>query len=103
MESDQLKLLARGVVPIDEAVASDGSYGLRIFVDAPEAIPAVASVLTRARDTSGPRGCGPISFCLMDAALPGEVDIALAEPYPVTPQIKGALKSLGGVVTVEEI
>jgi DNA polymerase-3 subunit alpha len=35
--------------------------------------------------------------------LPGEVDVLLGEDFPVSPQIKGALKSLGGVVMVEEV
>ena len=48
-ESEQLKLLARGVTPIDNAIADVTSAGLRVFVDAPEAIPAVAGVLDRAR------------------------------------------------------
>jgi DNA polymerase-3 subunit alpha len=32
-----------------------------------------------------------------------EVDALLGENLPVSPQIKGALKSLPGVVTVEEV
>ena len=38
----------------------------------------------------------------MHPELPGEVEIALPEPYPMTPQIVGALKTLPGVVHVEE-
>jgi DNA polymerase-3 subunit alpha len=48
-------------------------------------------------------GRGPIYFCLMDAGLPGEVEVKAGKEYPVSPQIKGALKSLGGVVMVEEV
>jgi DNA polymerase-3 subunit alpha len=32
-----------------------------------------------------------------------EVEALVGEDLPVSPQIKGALKSLGGVVTVEEV
>ena len=39
----------------------------------------------------------------MNDQLPGEVEVQLAMDYPVTPQIKGAIKSLGGVVTVEDV
>jgi DNA polymerase-3 subunit alpha len=35
--------------------------------------------------------------------LPGEVDVLLGDDFPVNPQIKGALKSLSGVMTVEEL
>ena len=33
----------------------------------------------------------------------GEVELDLGEEFPVTPQIKGAIKSLGGVLEVEDI
>ena len=48
-------------------------------------------------------GRGPIYFCLMDPALPGEVEIDLGQDFPVNPKIKGALRSLSGVIEVEEV
>ncbi|WP_371225337.1 DNA polymerase III subunit alpha [Roseovarius sp. 2305UL8-3] len=102
MESDQLKLLCRAVQPIDGVVADAGAAGLRIFVDDAAAITSVANVLENAAQTVTNGGRGPIHFCLMDPGLPGEVEVASGREYPVNPQIKGALKSLGGVVLVEE-
>ncbi len=102
MESDQLKLLCRAVQPIDGVVADAGAAGLRIFVDDAAAITSVANVLENAAQTVTSGGRGPIHFCLMDPGLPGEVEVASGREYPVNPQIKGALKSLGGVVMVEE-
>jgi len=49
------------------------------------------------------KGRGPVQLCLLDADLPGEVEVLLGEDFPVNPQIKGALKSLEGVVMVEEV
>jgi DNA polymerase-3 subunit alpha len=103
MESDQLKLLGRSVAPVDMAVADAGSIGLRVFVDAPEAVAAVAQVLEGARSAARAAGKGPIQLCLMDPSLPGEVEVDLGFEYPVTPQIKGAIRSLGGVLEVQEI
>ncbi|SMX31288.1 DNA polymerase III subunit alpha [Actibacterium lipolyticum] len=103
MESEQLKLLARGVQPIDNVVADAGSMGLKVFIDDGSAVAAVAGVLERAKNESGMRGRGPVQFCLMAPDLPGEVEIALAEDFPVNPQIKGAIKSLPGVMMVEEV
>ncbi|MBB05794.1 MAG: DNA polymerase III subunit alpha [Pseudooceanicola sp.] len=103
MESDQLKLLARGVAPLDTVVADAGGTGLKIFVEAPEALVAVAEVLENASKGAARVARGPISFCVMGAGLPGEVEIDAGQDYPVTPQIKGAIKSLNGVMTVEEI
>ncbi|MGB7242370.1 MAG: DNA polymerase III subunit alpha [Sulfitobacter sp.] len=103
LEADQLKLLGRSVAPIDVVVADAGSMGLRIFVDAPDAITAVANVLDGAKQAVKSAGRGPIQFCLMDPGLPGEVEVDLGQEFPVTPQIKGAIKSLTGVLEVEEI
>ena len=32
-----------------------------------------------------------------------EIDLTLPTPYPVTPQIRGAIKAMQGVVMVEEV
>jgi len=103
LESDQLKLLARSVVPLDGAIADAGATGLRIFIDNLDSVPSVASVLQQAAGTSKRGGKGPIYFCLLNADLPGEVEIDIGQEFPVTPQIKGAIKSLGGVLQVEEL
>ncbi|NNF73115.1 MAG: DNA polymerase III subunit alpha, partial [Rhodobacteraceae bacterium] len=103
MEAEQLKLLARSIVPIDTVVADAGQAGLRVFVDQDDAIGAVAGLLGRARGESGLAGRGEVQLCLMSLDLPGEVDVSLGTDFPVTPQIKGALKSLPGVVTVEDV
>ena len=102
-EAEQLRLLARSVAPIDDLVADAGAAGFRVFLDRAEAVATVASVLERARREAKPRARGPISLCLMAPDLPGEVEVALGEALPVTPQVRGALKSLAGVVTVEEL
>lgn len=102
IESEQLKLLGRSIAPIDSAVAAGGG-GLMIYLDAPDAVGMVASVLNRAREDQKIRARGPVTLCLMDRNLPGEVEVSLGDDFPVTPQIKGAIKSLGGVITVEDL
>ena len=103
MENDQLKLLARSVQPIDGVVADAGSMGLRIFVDTPDVIPSVATVLTNAAEAVKRAGRGPVVFCLLNKDLPGEVEVDSGQEFAINPQIKGAIKSLDGVVAVEEI
>ncbi len=103
LEADQLKLLGRSVSPIDTAVTDVSSQGLRVFLDGPEAIPSVASILDNAMRDGVKGGRGPIYFCLMKDDLPGEVEVDLGRDFPVNPQIRGALRSLGGVIEVEEV
>ena len=103
MEAEQLKLLARSAAPVDTVVADAGQSGLRVFVDQGDAVGTVAALLDRAKGESGLGGRGPVQLCLMAPDLPGEVELVVGEDFPVNPQIKGALKSLPGVVTVEEV
>jgi len=102
LEGDQLKLLARSVQLVDTAVADAASMGLRVIVNDVQAIPSVARVLENATQGAPQRGRGPVNFLLMAPDLPGEVEMALNASFLVNPQIKGAIRSLGGVVTVEE-
>ena len=99
MEADQLKLLARGFQPVETVVAGAGGMGLKVFIEQAEALPHIASVLDQAKA----RSRGPVQLCLIDPALPGEVEMTLPQDYPLNSQVKGALKSLPGVMTVEEI
>ncbi len=101
-EGGQLKLLARAVQGVDGVAAQAGSMGLKVFVETEAAVSSVSSVLDRAVKDGNSRSGGPVVFCLTNADLPGEVEILLPKDYPINPQIKGAIKSLGGVITVEE-
>ncbi|MEL6608900.1 MAG: DNA polymerase III subunit alpha, partial [Pseudomonadota bacterium] len=103
LEADQLKLLGRSVGPIDNAVAASGAAGLRVFVEDATAVPSVATVLKDLGEKASRGAKGPIYFCLMDPSLPGEVEVELGDGFPVSPQIKSALKSLSGVMMVEEL
>ena len=103
MEADQLKLLGRSVAPVDIAIADAGSNGLRIFLGEAGAVESVRSVLENAREQKIKGARGPVIFTIQTQTDLGEIDVSLEETYPVTPQIKGALRSLQGVVEVEEV
>ena len=101
MEAQQLKLLARSVSPVDAIVADAGGLGLRVHVDQEQAIFNVKSLLDK--EATGRLPPGPVEFCVFDSGSGGEITISTGLEYPLTPRIKGALKSLEGVVLVEEI
>ncbi len=103
MEADQLKLLGRSVGPADSVVAEAGATGLRIFVEQPQVLSTVATVLADAASVAKGASKGPIQVCLMDPTLPGDVEMDLGQEFPINPQIKGAIKSLDGVLSVEEV
>ena len=101
LEGDTLKLLARAAQPIDSVAADAGTSGLRIHIGAAAAVASVAALFERMG--GGVRARGPITFCIADPETGREIDIAAGADFPVNPQIKGALKSLQGVVMVEDL
>jgi len=101
MESEQLKLLGRSVVPADMAVSNAGSSGLRVFLGDAGAVTTVNDILQNAIRDGVKGGRGPITFTIDDPEL-GEIDVELDSEFPVNPQIKGALRSLSGVIEVLE-
>ena len=101
MEGDQLKLLMRGAQHVDELVAGASAAGLRIFLSDTAAAASVAVRLAEAAEAKV-RAKGPVNLVLIAPDLPGEVEIELPDKYPVTPQIRNAIKHVAGVAHVEE-
>ncbi|SEN09896.1 DNA polymerase III, alpha subunit [Gemmobacter aquatilis] len=98
LEGETLKLLARGAQPIDSVAAEAGGANLRIHITHAEAAQSIATLL----GTIAPaRTKGQITLCVPDAQG-REIDLALPDLYPVTPQVKGAIKAMNGVLMVEE-
>ena len=103
LEGETLKLLARAAQPIDAVAADAGSTGLRVHVDSAAAVASVAGLLTRMAEELKTRTKGAVSFCISDRETGGEIEVSTGRDFPVNPQIKGAIKSMPGVVMVEEV
>ena len=102
LEGETLKLLARAAQPIDAVAAEAGGSAVRIHIDRVEAAASVAALLARVAKDGG-RNRAAVTICVPDAATGQEIDLELPNEYPVSPQVKGALKAMGGVVMVEEL
>lgn len=106
-EADQLKLLCRAVQPIDGAVMGTGATGLRIHLEAVETAAIVATLLDRITVEAKTRARAPVEILIHAPDLleggAGEAIIPLPQDYAITPQVKAAIKSLGGVVLVEDL
>ncbi len=100
MDGESLKLLARAVAPVDSVVAGAGGMALRVFLSGEGAAVSVRGLLDRMADGRGARG--PITFTVTDGASGDEIDVTPKQTWPLTPQIKGAIKSLPGVLAVED-
>jgi DNA polymerase III subunit alpha len=99
----QFDPVGRSVVAMDGVVAEAGATGLRIFIEDAGAIATVASVLAQAGEGQRNLPRGPVMLCLMDPTLPGETEIDTGQEFPLNPQIKGAIRSLPGVLEVQEV
>jgi DNA polymerase-3 subunit alpha len=97
-DGEGVKLLANAVAPIDSVAEQAGASDLRIHLDRVEAVPSLAALLSKVEG----RNRAQITLCLPDADG-REIDVSLPRPYPVTPQIKGAIKAMQGVVMIEEL
>ncbi|MCA3521564.1 MAG: DNA polymerase III subunit alpha, partial [Rhodobacter sp.] len=102
LEGETLKLLARAVQPVDAVAAEAGGGALRIHLDRAEAAASVASLLARVAADGG-RARGSITICVPDRETGREIDVLLPRVWPVTPQVKGALRATTGVVLVEDL
>ncbi|CAE7527182.1 dnaE1, partial [Symbiodinium microadriaticum] len=95
VDGEDVRLKISTVQPIDK-VASETSNGLRLFVDDAAALESIKSCLP-------PRGRGQLSLILDAEKGRKEVEITLPGTFDVTPQARGALKAIPGVVHVEDI
>jgi DNA polymerase-3 subunit alpha len=91
---EEVKLRAQGIRSVDDVVKDTGA-GLRIFVDREEPLAAVKSRLSE-------KGKGLVSLVLMGEGG-REVELRLKDRYRVTPQNRGAIKSVPGVVEVRDV
>jgi DNA polymerase-3 subunit alpha len=99
-QGDDIRVRIHSVEPLDDAAAKT-QRGLRVFLQSGEPIELVARRLNGSSEAR-PENAGEVSFVLL---LEGdeEVEVKLPGRYPVSPQIAGAMKTLPGVVSVQEI
>ncbi len=94
VEGEDVKLRLQGVEVLDKAAAAMIT-GLTIFVRDAKPLDSIAQRLVNG-------GRSPVRLVfLMDKGR--EVELALGNKFTVTPQIKGAIKAISGVVDVQDL
>ncbi len=94
VEADEVKLRLQGVEALDKAAAAV-VQGVQIFVRDAAPIESIAKRLER-------KGKAPVLLTLITESG-REVDVELGKNFIMTPQIKGALKAVNGVVEVLDL
>ncbi len=102
LEGETLKLLARAAQPVDSVANTAEAADLRVHINQPEAASSLAVLLGNLSGATSAKTGAKIFLSVPDEAG-REVDVKLPKTYPITPQIKGAIKAIGGVVLVEEV
>ena len=100
----QFDPIARSVAPID-GIVDAASAGLNVMIDDAGVVPMIQSVLERYKGDKSIRARGEVLLTALAVPLNDttqDVAVSIGEDWPVSPQIKGALKSLPGVVLVED-
>lgn len=93
VEGEEVKLRLQGVEPLDKAAATMIT-GLEFFVRNSKPLESIAARLSNG-------GRAPVRLImLMDKGR--EVHVNLGNKFTVTPQIKGAIKAIAGVVDVQD-
>ena len=93
VEGEEVKLRLQGVEMLDKAAAQMVT-GLEIFVRDARPLESIAARLTNG-------GRAPVRLVMMmDQGR--EVHVSLGNKFTVTPQIKGAIKAIAGVVDVQD-
>ncbi len=95
LEGEDVRARIVTVEPLDQA-ASRVQKGLRIFLREEGALSSISQRL------SG-RGDGEVSLVLMLDRDASEIEVKLPGKFLITPQIAGALKSIPGIVAVEQV
>jgi len=99
LEEESLRITVSSIEPLDDAVAH-AAAGLKIFIDREEPIPHLAAILKREAQRSG-RGRGRIK--LMLSMENREVEMSLGGGFKISGQLRAALKSVNGIVHIQDI
>ena len=94
VENGEMRLMAQDIEPLDDAMSS-AATGVRLYLDRPDPLEGLKSVL--ARESGGGGGRGKVAFVL-ELEDGQEVEMELPERYRLTPAMRRALKSISGVV-----
>ncbi len=96
---ENLRVLAKTATALD-AVAANANGTMRVFIDDEKPLPSLRERLNRLAQKSAQ---GRVTVVMLSHNSEREVEIELPERFKVDPKLKGALKSVNGVVDVEEL
>ena len=100
--AESARLMLRGVQPVEAVTADAAATGLRVFVEAPEALSSVRARLEAGASATRIRAEGPVHLVMRLPERDEEIELVLPGAWKIGPEIRGALKAAPGVAHVEE-
>ncbi|MBG1231862.1 DNA polymerase III subunit alpha [Aestuariivirga litoralis] len=94
VNGEEVRMSLQGMEPLDKAAAAV-VQGIKIFVRDASAVDSIAKRLQ-------PGGKAPATLTLMTESG-REIEISLGSRFAITPQVKGAIKAIHGVVDVHDL
>ena len=94
VDGEEIKLRLQGLEILDKAAAAV-VQGIQIFIRDTKSLESIAKRLE-------PGGRAPVRLTLM-TEQGGEIDIGLGSKFAMTPQVRGAIKAISGVVDVQDL
>jgi DNA polymerase III subunit alpha len=94
VDGEEIKLRLQGLEVLDKAAASI-VQGIQIFVRDTNSLESISKRLT-------PGGRAPVRLTLI-TDQGREVEIGLGSKFAITPQVKGAIKAISGVLDVQDL
>ncbi len=100
MEGESVRLVARGVEPVQAVAARSGPAGLILKLATVESVPTLARMF--AALPQEPRRAGPVRIVLPDPNSRAEIEIELPQKLLITPELRSEIRILPVVIAVEE-
>jgi DNA polymerase III subunit alpha len=102
LEGETMKLLCRSAEAAEAVAARAGPARLVVRLAGPDPVVGLAEMVANL-PVAPSRIAGPVRLVLPDPATGGEIEIELPRRLPVTPQLRGEMRNLPGVLAVEEV
>ncbi len=96
-DNSEMRLTTRAVRPLESA-AADTDAGLQVFVDRPDPLAPLKTLLTQ-----NSRGRGLVSLILRTGDGRQEVEVSVPGKFALSPPVRDAIKGLPGVVDVRDL
>ena len=101
-ENEQVKLIARSVRAIDDALLNATPDGFKIYLECKEAVMSLKTFFDDMKEKERIKTQGLLKIIVNDRGALGDIELDLPHQYPINLQVKADLRQIKGILDVEE-